>query len=284
MTYLTNILHGYKKREEKNLDSILNNYKNTIVVALGGGKLHTPARVEAAVNVYNQLGAEYLIVTIGKDEEEASIAEEIIKKAGIPQDKYIINKESIDTIDNARITEQIVRDQLHAPKGTKIIIVTELYHLLRALLSYLLFFRNNYYTINGVGIEPLPDSYMWSKEERIRKFVLRFYPPLIKLFTSLENFLTYLPGINEEKADKIVDELIRLTFDVSRSIFNYVNNTIEYINKMKENTNANQVIETYKSYISNLLGIDEKKLDEIYKNAVNKTKEYINKIKNILMK
>jgi hypothetical protein len=48
---------------------------------------------------------------------------------------------------------------------------------------------------------------------------------------------------------------------------------------MKENTNANQVIETYKSYISNLLGIDEKKLDEIYKNAVNKTKEYTNRIK-----
>jgi uncharacterized SAM-binding protein YcdF (DUF218 family) len=302
MTYLTNILFPYRegksKKSNRDLGEILNsyssgnpgNYENTnfnypqksyyrVIVVLGGGKLHTPARVEAAVNIYNQLSANYLIVTIGEDKEEASIAEEIIKKAGIPQDKYIINTESTDTIDNALITKQIVRYQLHAPKRTEILTVTEDPHLPRALASYRLVFRNDYYIIKGVGIEPIPDSYMWSKEERIRKSVLRFYPTLIKLFTSLENFLTYLPGIDEEKADKIVDELIRLSFYASRSLFNFVNDTIGYINKMKENINTNKAIETYRSYTSNLLGIDKKKLDGIYKNAVNKTKEYTNRIK-----
>ena len=260
MTCLTNILLGYREKEEKNLDSILNNhssgnyvnYENInpnysqtshyyAIIVLGGGPEHTPYRVKEGIKAFKQGIAEYLIVTAGTD--DAPIAKEIIKNAGI--DKYIVDDRSYDTLGNALYAKEILRN-LHAPENTLVAILTEEPHCDRALDTFNLIFRGKY-GIDAICIEPLPDPYMWGKEEkikRIRNHIKPLYPLLINFLTYSEKYLSYLPGMNEEKAEKMVDEFVRSTSDIISYLFN---TALKYANKVREY--INKVIGSYRSYV-----------------------------------
>jgi hypothetical protein len=80
---------------------------------------------------------------------------------------------------------------------------------------------------------------MWGKEEKIksiRKYIHPLYPSLIISLTYSEKYLSYLPGMNEEKAEKIVDKFVRSTSDTISYLFNtslkYANNVKEYIKRV----------------------------------------------------
>jgi hypothetical protein len=260
LTCLTNILLGYREKEEKNLDEILNsynygnirNYENInpsysqtphyyAIIVLGGGLDHTPYRVKEGIKAFKQGIAKYLIVTAGKD--DAPIAEEIIKNAGI--NEYIVDDRSKTTLYNALYAKEILRN-LHAPKDTLVAILTEEPHCDRAIDTFNLIFRGKY-GINAICIEPLPDPYMWGKEEKIkhiRKYISPLYPLLINFLTYSEKYLSYLPGMNEEKAEKMVNEFIRSTSDIISYLFN---TTLKYANKVREY--INKVIGSYRSYV-----------------------------------
>ena len=266
MTYLTHILFPYREGKSKklntNLDRILNSYssgnpgnyenKNSsysqtphyyAIIVLGGGPEHTEYRLKKAIELYKQGIADYLIVTVG--ETDVSIAKKIIENAGIDKDKYIVDDRSTTTLHNALYAKDILHNYLHAPEGTSIAILTEGPHCPRAEKTFDLIFRGKY-DIYTICIEPLPDPYMWGKEEkieRIRKYILPLYPLLINFLTYSEKYLSHLPGMNEEKAEKIVDKFVRSTSDTISYLFNtslkYVNNAKEYIKK---------VIRSYRSY------------------------------------
>jgi len=257
MSYLTNLLLGYRGREEKGLDNILNtyssgnpgNYENInpsypqkphydAIIVLGGGPEHTEYRLDKAIELKKQGIADYLIVTVG--ETDVSIAKEILENAGIDKDKYIVDDRSRTTLHNALYAKEILYN-LHIPKGTLIAILTEKLHCPRAKETFKLIFRGKY-EIYTICIEPLPDPYMWGKEEkitRIRKYIQPFYPSLVKILTYSEKFLSYLPGMNEEKAEKIIDDLIKSASDTISYLFNkaieyikYANKVIKYISKV----------------------------------------------------
>jgi len=268
MTYLTNIFlpdrKGKSEELKPNLDSILNNYssgnpgnyenKNPnysqtphyyAIIVLGGGPEHTKYRLNKAIELYKQGIADYLIVTVG--ETDVSTAKEIIENAGIDKDKYIVDDRSTTTLHNALYAKDILHNYLHAPEGTSIAILTEGPHCPRAENTFDLIFRGKY-KINKICIEPLPDPYMWGKEEkieRIRNYIRPLYPLLINSLTYSEKYLSYLPGMNEEKAEKIVDKFIISTSKIISYSFNtalkYANNAIEYIKK---------VIRSYRSYVN----------------------------------
>jgi len=252
MTCLTNILLSDRKgKSEKlnpNLDRILNsyssgnyvNYENInpnysqtphyyAIIVLGGGPEHTEYRLKKAIELYKQGIAEYLIVTAGTD--DAPIAKEIIKNTGI--NKYIVDDRSYDTLGNALYAKEILRN-LHAPENKLIAIFTEEPHCDRAITTFNLVFRGKY-GIDAICIEPLPDSYMWGKEK-----YLNYLRPMYSIFAKSLNYLSYLPGMNDERLDKI----LRFSFDAGRTI---VNTTLKYINKIKEY--INEIIKTYRSYV-----------------------------------
>jgi hypothetical protein len=252
MECLTNILladrEGKSEKLNPNLDSILNsynsgnyvNYENInhsysqtphyyAIIVLGGGLDHTPYRVKEGIKAFKQGIAKYLIVTAGTD--DAPIAKEIIKNAGI--DKYIVDDRSYDTLGNALYAKEILHN-LHAPEGTLVAILTEEPHCDRAINTFNLIFRGKY-GIDAICIEPLPDSYMWGKEK-----YLSYLRPMYGILTKSLNYLSYLPGMNDERLDKI----LRFSFDAGRTV---VNTTLKYINKMKEY--INEIIKTYRSYV-----------------------------------
>jgi len=259
MAYLTDILlpsiEGKSEKSNRDLDSILinsssenpGNYENknpnnsktphyNAIIVLGGGPEHTEYRLKKALELYNQGISDYLIVTVG--ETDISIAKKILENAGIDKDKYIIDDRSTTTLHNALYAKDILRNYLHAPEGTAIATLTEKPHCPRAEKTFDLIFRGKY-DIYTICIEPLPDPYMWGKEEkieRIRKYILPLYPLLIKFLTYSEKYLSYLPGMNEEKAEKIIDEFIKSTSDIISYLFNksskYANDAIECIMKV----------------------------------------------------
>ena len=259
MAYLTDILLPYIERKSKNsnpnLDSILinsssenpGNYENKnpnnsktphyyALVVLGGGSEHTEYRLKKALELYNQGIADYLIVTVG--ETDISIAKEIINNSGIDKNKYIVDDRSTTTLHNALYAKDILHNYLHAPEGTPIEIVTEKPHCPRAKNTFDLIFRGKY-DIYTICIEPLPDPYMWGKEEkikRIRKYILPLYPLLIKFLTYSEKYLSHLPGMTEEKAEKTIDNIIKVSSDSISYLFNkslkYANKVREYISKV----------------------------------------------------
>jgi len=258
MAYLINIIFPYRegKSERSNLtlDSILNsyssgnpeNYENTnfnypqkpyykVIIVLGGGPEHTEYRLKKAIELHKQGIADYLIVTVG--ETDVSIAKKILENAGIDKDKYIVDDRSKTTSHNALHAKEILHN-LNVPKGTPIAILTESPHCPRARDTFDLIFRGKY-EIDSICIEPLPDPYMWGKEEKIksiRKYIHPLYPSLIISLTYLEKYLSYLPGMNEEKAEKIVDKFVRSTSDTISYLFNtslkYANNVKEYIKRV----------------------------------------------------
>jgi vancomycin permeability regulator SanA len=237
---LDRILNSYGSGNYVNYENINPNYSQTphyyAIIVLGGGPEHTEYRLKKAIELYKQGIADYLIVTIGKNKEEASIAEKIIKDAGI--NNYIIDNRSKTTLYNALYAKEILRN-LHAPKDTLVAILTEEPHCDRAIDTFNLIFREKY-GIDAICIETLPDPYMWGKEEyvkRIRKYIHPLYPLLINFLTYSEKYLSYLPGMNEEKAEKMVDEFVRSTSDVISYLFNtalkYANYITDYINRIK---------------------------------------------------
>jgi hypothetical protein len=267
MTYLINILLPYRKRKSEklnpNLDSIINSYSsgnpgnyNNInsnysqppyyfaIIVLGGGPEHTKYRLEEAIELYQQRIADYLIVTVG--ETDVSIAKEIIKNAGIDKDKYIIDDRSTTTSHNAFYAKEILYN-LNVPKDTPIAILTEEPHCDRAMDTFKLIFRGKY-KIDAICIEPLPDPYMWGKEEkikRIRKYIHPLYPLLVNFLTYSEKYLSYLPGMNEEKAEKIVDNFVKSTSDIISYLFN---TSLKYANKVRKY--ISNVIRSYRSYVN----------------------------------
>ncbi|PVU69833.1 hypothetical protein DDW05_00445 [Candidatus Nanobsidianus stetteri] len=256
MAYLTNILFPYRERKSEKsnltLDSIINssrnpgNYENTnfnypkkphyyAIIVLGGGPEHTEYRLKKAIELYKQGIADYLIVTVG--ETDVSIAKKIIENADIDKNKYIVDDRSTTTLHNALYAKEILRN-LNVPKGTLTAILTESPHCPRARDTFDLIFRGKY-KIDSICIEPLPDPYMWGKEEKIksiRKYIHPLYPSLIISLTYSEKYLSYLPGMNEEKAEKIVDKFVRSTSDTISYLFNtslkYANNVKEYIKRI----------------------------------------------------
>jgi len=267
MEYLKNIFlpdrKGKSEELKPNLDSILNNYssgnpgnyenKNPnysqtphyyAIIVLGGGPEHTKYRLNKAIELYKQGIADYLIVTVG--ETDVSTAKEIIENAGIDKDKYIVDDRSTTTLHNALYAKDILHN-LYAPKGILISILTEEPHCDRAIDTFNLIFRGKY-GIDKICIEPLPDPYMWGKEEkikRIRNYIRPLYPLLINFLTYSERYLSYLPGMNEEKAEKMVDKSIRFISDINSYLFNkvlrYANIVRKYINK---------VFGSYRSYVN----------------------------------
>jgi hypothetical protein len=242
---LDRILNSYNYGNYVNYENINPNYSQTphyyAIIVLGGGLDHTPYRVKEGIKAFKQGIAEYLIVTAGTD--DAPIAKEIIKNTGI--DKYIVDDRSKTTLYNALYAKEILRN-LHAPKDTLVAILTEEPHCDRAIDTFNLIFRGKY-GIDAICIEPLPDPYMWGKEEyvkRIRKYIHPLYPLLINFLTYSEKYLSYLPGMNEEKAEKMVDEFVRSTSDVISYLFN---TTLKYANKVREY--INKVIGSYRSYV-----------------------------------
>jgi hypothetical protein len=134
---------------------------------------------------------------------------------------------------------------LHTPKGTQVAILTEEPHCDRAIDTFNLIFRGKY-KINAICIEPLPDPYMWGKEEkikRIRKYISPLYPLLINFLTYSEKYLSYLPGMNEEKAEKMLDKFIKFTSDTISYLFNMA---LKYTNKVRKY--INEIIRSYRSY------------------------------------
>lgn len=259
MTYLTDIFH--RERKERSLDSILNsyssgnpgNYENKnhnysqtphyyAIIVLGGGPEHTEYRLNKAIELKKQGIADYLIVTVG--ETDVSIAKKIIENAGI--DKYIVDDRSTTTLHNALYAKDILYN-LHAPKGTLISILTEKPHCDRAMDTFKLIFRGKY-GIDAICIDPLPDSYMWGKEEkikRIRKYIQPLYPLLINSLTYSEKYLSYLPGMNKEKAEKTIDNFVKSTSDIISYLFN---TALKYANKAREY--ISKVTGSYKSYVN----------------------------------
>ena len=267
MTYLTNIFlpdrKGKSEELKPNLDSILNNYSSgnpgnyenknpnysqtphyRTLIVLGGGPEHTKYRLNKAIELQKQGIADYLIVTVG--ETDVSIAKKILENAGIDKDKYIVDDRSTTTADNALRAKEILHN-LNVPEVTSIAILTEGPHCPRAKRTFELFFRGKY-DIDTICIEPLPDPYMWGKEEKIERignYIRPLYPLLINFLTYSEKYLSYLPGMNEEKAEKIVDKFIISTSKIISYSFNtalkYANNAIEYIKK---------VIRSYRSYVN----------------------------------
>ena len=259
MTCLSDILLPYReeKSEKSNRDlySLLinsssgnpGNYENKnpsysqtphyyALVVLGGGPEHTEYRLKKAIELYKQGIADYLIATVG--ETDVSIAKKILENAGIDKDKYIVDDRSTTTLHNAIYAKDILHNYLHAPEGTAIATLTEKPHCPRAKDTFNLIFRGKY-EIDAICIEPLEDPYMWGKEEkikRIRNHIRPLYPLLINSLTYSEKYLSYLPGMNEEKAEKIVDKFIRSTSDITSYLFNksskYANDAIEYIKKV----------------------------------------------------
>jgi len=257
MAYLTDILlpsiEGKGEKSNRDLDSILinsssgnpGNYENKnpnnsktphyyAIIVLGGGPEHTEYRLKKALELYNQGIADYLIVTVG--ETDVSTAKEIINNAGI--NKYIVDDRSTTTLHNALYAKDILHNYLHAPEDTSIAIVTEKLHCDRAINTFNLIFRGKY-GIDAICIEPLPDPYMWGKEEkieRIRKYIHPLYPLLINSLTYSEKYLSYLPGMNEEKAEKTIDNIIKVSSDSISYLFNtslkYANKVREYIGKV----------------------------------------------------
>jgi len=266
MAYLTNTLladrEGKSEKLNHNLDDILNshssgnpgNYENKnpnnsktphyyTIIVLGGGPEHTEYRLNKAIELRKQEIADYLIVTAG--ETDVSIAKEIIKNAGI--DKYIVDDRSTTTLHNALYAKDILHNYLHAPKDTQVAILTEELHCPRAIDTFNLIFRGKY-GIDAICIEPLPDPYMWGKEEkikRIRNYIHPLYPLLINFLTYSEKYLSYLPGMNEEKAEKMVDKFVRSTSDNISYLFN---TSLKYANKVREY--INKVIGSYRSYVN----------------------------------
>jgi len=221
--------------ENKNPNNSKTPYYDAIIV-LGGGPEHTEHRLKKALELYNQGIADYLIVTVG--ETDVSTAKEIINNAGIDKDKYIVDDRSTTTLHNALYAKDILHNYLHAPEGTAIATLTEGPHCPRAKDTFDLIFRGKY-DIYTICIEPLPDPYMWGKEEkikRIRNHIRPLYPLLINFLTYSEKYLSYLPGMNEEKAEKIVDKSIRFISDInsylSNKVLRYANDAIEYIKKV----------------------------------------------------
>ena len=268
MEYLKNIFLPYRKgKSEKlkpNLDSILNNYSSGnpgsyenkdpsysqtpyyySIIVLGGGPEHTEYRLKKAIELYKQGIADYLIVTVG--ETDVSIAKKIIENDGIDKDKYIVDDRSTTTLHNALYAKDILHNYLHAPEGTAIAILTEKPHCPRAENTFDLIFRGKY-RIDKICIEPLPDPYMWGKEEkieRIRKYILPLYPLLINSLTYSEKYLSYLPGMNEDKAEKTIDNLIKVSSDSISYLFN---TALKYANKVKEY--INKLIGSYRSSVN----------------------------------
>jgi hypothetical protein len=264
MTYLTNILLPDIKKLNLNLDSILNSYssenprnyenKNSnysqtphyyAIIVLGGGPEHTEYRLKKAIELHKQGISDYLIVTVG--ETDVSIAKKILENSGIDKDKYIIDDRSTTTLHNALYAKDVLYNSLHAPEGTQVSILTESPHCPRAKDTFNLIFRGKY-KINSICIEPLPDPYMWGKEEKIRsirKYISPLYPLLVNSLTYSEKFLSYLPGMNDEKAEKMVDKFVRSTSDTISYLFNtalkFAKEVREYINK---------VIGSCKSYVN----------------------------------
>jgi vancomycin permeability regulator SanA len=238
---LDSILHSYGSGNYVNYENITSNYSQTpyyyAIIVLGGGPIHTEYRLKEAIELYKQGIAKYLIVTIGKNEEEASIAEKIIKDAGI--NNYIIDNGSKTTAHNASRAKYILQDVLHAPENTRAKIVTERDHCERAEDTFNLIFRGKY-KVDATCIDSLSDRDMWGKEEkikRIRKHIRPLYPLLIGFLTYSEKYLSYLPGMNKEKAEKTIDKLIIISSDVISYLFNtalkYANYITDYINRIK---------------------------------------------------
>jgi hypothetical protein len=268
MEYLKNIfLPSIERKGENlnlNLDSILNsyssgnpgNYENKnpnnsktphyyALVVLGGGPEHTEYRLNKALELYKQGIADYLIVTVG--ETDVSIAKKIIENAGIDKDKYMVDDRSTTTLHNALYAKDILHNYLHAPEGTSIAIVTEGPHCDRAKDTFDLIYRGKY-RIDKICIEPLPDPYMWGKEEkikRIRNHIRPLYPLLINSLTYSEKYLSYLPGMNEEKAERTIDNLIKVSSDSISYLFN---TSLKYANKVREY--ISKAIGSYRSYVN----------------------------------
>jgi hypothetical protein len=268
MAYLTDILllyiEGKSEKLNLNLDSILinsssgnpGNYENKnpnnskrphyyAIIVLGGGPEHTEYRLKKALELYNQGIADYLIVTVG--ETDISIAKEIINNAGIDKNKYIVDDRSTTTLHNAIYAKDILHNYLHALEGTSIEILTEGPHCPRAEKTFDLIFRGKY-RIDKICIEPLPDPYMWGKEEkikRIRNYIHPLYPLLINFLTYSEKYLSYLPGMNEEKAEKTIDNIIKVSSDSISYLFN---KALKYANKVREY--INKVLGSYRSSIN----------------------------------
>jgi len=268
MAYLTDILlpsiEGKGEKSNRDLDSILinsssgnpGNYENKnpnysqtphydAIIVLGGGPEHTEYRLKKALELYNQGIADYLIVTVG--ETDISIAKEIINNSGIDKNKYIVDDRSTTTLHNAIYAKDILHNYLHAPEGTAIATLTEKPHCPRAKDTFKLIFRGKY-EIDAICIEPLEDPYMWGKEEkieRIRKYIHPLYPLLINSLTYSEKYLSYLPGMNEEKAEKTIDNLIKVSSDSISYLFN---TSLKYANKIREY--INKVIGSYRSSVN----------------------------------
>ena len=268
MEYLKNIflpsIEGKSEKLNPNLDSILNsyssgnpgNYENKnpnnsktphyyALIVLGGGPEHTEYRLNKAIELHKQGIADYLIVTVG--ETDISTAKKIIENAGIDKDKYIVDDRSTTTLHNALYAKDILHNYLHAPEGTQIAIVTEGPHCDRAKDTFDLIFRGKY-RIDKICIEPLPDPYMWSKEEkikRIRNHIRPLYPLLINFLTYSEKYLSHLPGMNKEKAEKTIDNIIKVSSDSISYLFN---TSLKYANKVREY--IGKVIGSYRSYVN----------------------------------
>ena len=267
MTYLTHLLFPYRERKSENLnpnlDKILKynsgnpgNYENKnpnnsktpyyyAIIVLGGGPEHTEYRLNKAIELYKQGIADYLIVTVG--ETDVSIAKKILENAGIDKDKYIVDDRSTTTLHNALYAKDILYNYLHAPEGTPIAILTEGPHCDRAKDTFDLIYRGKY-KIDKICIEPLPDPYMWGKEEkikRIRNHIRPLYPILINSLTYSEKYLSYLPGMNEEKAEKMIDNLIKVSSDSISYLFN---KSLKYASKVREY--INKIIGSYRSYVN----------------------------------
>jgi len=113
-----------------------------VVVVLGastspaGGPTPTlKRRVDKGVQTLEETGAKILLLTGGpanKRPAEAEVMREIARRAGVQEDRILIEIEASTTFENARRSADIMRQR----GWTRAIVVTDALHIPRALLAF----------------------------------------------------------------------------------------------------------------------------------------------------
>lgn len=104
-------------------------------LADGGVEYETRARVELGVKLYRQTQGAPLLMTGGKSSEgaiEADVMAEYAESLGVPGEHILRERQSHDTIENARLTVALLRRRLGGDHAPRVALVTSDYHIERA--------------------------------------------------------------------------------------------------------------------------------------------------------
>jgi uncharacterized SAM-binding protein YcdF (DUF218 family) len=120
----------------------------------------TQARVERGVSLWRSGRAPQLVMTGGPSTRhaiEADVMAAYARERGVPPSQLLRERESLDTIENARNTLALLRTRLGQKRAPRVILVTSDYHIRRA---------TRLFRCAGAHVEPEPVLLAGTRAER----------------------------------------------------------------------------------------------------------------------